>query len=156
MVESNFGQGKREENSRNTLPDSISSTTKPTWSGRESNSGLQRWEASDYSLAPRNQLLYLQAILMLFGLTAIQEVPDPILDYTLEIYLKYRVCIGVHPASVWTNGQLCDLKNSEILLRKLKLWLRANHKASCTVIWLQPLHLFQSLRGCSATDLIFN
>ena len=33
------------ENGRKTYPDPVSSTTKPTWSDRDANSGPQRWEA---------------------------------------------------------------------------------------------------------------
>ena len=52
------------------------------------------------------------------------------------------------------------MRSSEIRLRKLKLRLRdkrfANHKASCTAIWQQPLQSVLALRRCSATDLFFN
>ena len=45
------------------------------------------------------------------------------------------------------------MRRSEIRLRKLKLWLRDNHKAPYTDIWQQPLQSALALRNCSATDL---
>ena len=59
---------------------------------------------------------------------------------------------------VRTIGQLLDVRNSEIWIRKLKLRLKdkhlANHKAPCTAIWQHPLQSVLALQGCSATDLI--
>ena len=42
------------ENGRN--PEKASSTTKPTWSDGDANSGRKRWETSDKSLAPQSRL----------------------------------------------------------------------------------------------------
>ena len=36
--------GENGRNPEKTYPDSVSSTTKPTWSDRDANSGPQRWE----------------------------------------------------------------------------------------------------------------
>ena len=57
-------------------------------------------------------------------LTAIQEVPDSIPGYTLEIFLAVQGLERGPPSLVRTIGQLLDMKSSEIRLRKLKLRLR--------------------------------
>ena len=85
-------------------------------------------------------------------LTAIQKVPGSIPGYTLEIFLEVYGLERGPPSLVRTIGQLLDIRISEIRLRKLKLRFLANHKASCTVIWQQPLQSVLALQNCSATD----
>ena len=51
-----FVAGENGKTPIKTYPDPVSSTTKPTWSDRDANSGSQRWEASDSPLAPRSRL----------------------------------------------------------------------------------------------------
>ena len=49
-------QGKREKPREKLTLDSVSSTTKPTWSDRDANSRSQQWEASVYPLVQRSHL----------------------------------------------------------------------------------------------------
>ena len=54
-----FVEGENRRNPRKDYPDSVSSTTKPTWSDRDTNSGSQHWEERDQLLAPRSHLYYI-------------------------------------------------------------------------------------------------
>ena len=61
------GGGKKGETPRKTSPDLVSSTTKPTWSDRGSNSEPQLWEASSNRLphgAARNCIAYIIKLLI--------------------------------------------------------------------------------------------
>ena len=50
-----FVVGENVRNPVKNLPRPLSSTTKPTWSDRDANSGPQRWEASALPLAPQGR-----------------------------------------------------------------------------------------------------
>ena len=68
-----------------------------------------------------------------YSLTAVQNVPDSIPGYNLEIFLEVQDLERGPPSLVRPIGQLLYMRSSEIRLRKLKSRLKykrfANHKA---------------------------